>query len=118
MKKINKTIGISLGLIVVCIIIFSFEINIITVHEETNSSMGETFTRIRFFLKETGRLPANLRELPLREGFVNSIVDGWGRELIYTIESDGSVSLKSYGQDGKIGGTGDNADIVRSVSPG
>jgi len=44
----------------------------------------------------------DLKEVPL---------DPWNNPYIYTLESDGSFSIVSYGADGTPGGDGINADI-------
>ena len=44
----------------------------------------------------------------------NDINDGWNRPLTYQINEDGVITLTSLGKDGKIGGTGENADISKS----
>ena len=43
-------------------------------------------------------------------------MDGWGRDLIYSISEDGTVSLKSFGADNAPGGIGDDAAIIRQFS--
>jgi general secretion pathway protein G len=44
-----------------------------------------------------------------------SLNDPWGHPLVYTIASDGSVSVTSLGADNKPGGSGVDADISQSV---
>lgn len=80
--------------------------------ELTHTAIGETIFRINLYYKNKGELPVSLKELPRRNGYANSITDAWGNELIYTIESNNSIVLKSYGADGKEGGEGVSADIV------
>ncbi|WP_233501922.1 type II secretion system protein GspG [Acaryochloris thomasi] len=78
----------------------------------TPTAVGETHYRIYLFAKSNHRLPKSLSELPPRQGYVNSTVDLWGRELIYKTDDAGIITLGSYGQDGIIGGAGDDADIL------
>jgi hypothetical protein len=65
------------------------------------------------FLMANNSLPPDLSVLPKREGFANQTTDGWGRPLIYSTNTDETVSLTSLGRDGVPGGMGDDADIVR-----
>ena len=79
----------------------------------TNSSMVETQVRMQMYMKEHGETPPNLAALPTRKGYVNSTTDGWGRELQYTVDQEGVITLTSLGADGKPGGGGLNKDIVQ-----
>ncbi len=76
--------------------------------------MGETFSRIRIYVDKNGILPKKLNQLPEREGYINRLTDGWDRELLYKLEGDKKFHLHSLGKDGKVGGSGDNRDLVRS----
>ena len=78
----------------------------------TETSMTETIVRIEMYMKEHGEPPPNLAVLPTRKGYANSTTDGWGRELQYTVDKNGVISLTSLGADGKPGGDGLNKDIV------
>jgi hypothetical protein len=40
------------------------------------------------------------------------IKDSWGHLIRYGVDSNGMVTLSSYGKDNKPGGTGDDADMV------
>jgi general secretion pathway protein G len=86
----------------------------ITAVDSTTSAMGETFVRIDLYAKAHGTIPASLDVLPNRDGYTNRTTDGWGRPLIYSIGNDGLLTLTSYGKDGKPGGEGADADIVKS----
>jgi general secretion pathway protein G len=44
-----------------------------------------------------------------------SLSDPWGHPLVYTVDSDGSVTVASLGADDKPGGTGVDADISQVV---
>ena len=79
---------------------------------KTPLAISETRYRIYLFAKLNGELPKRLVELPERSGYANTTVDFWGRELIYKIDKTGTMTLGSYGRDGKIGGTGEDADIL------
>ncbi|MCE9616022.1 MAG: type II secretion system protein GspG [Lentisphaerae bacterium] len=45
---------------------------------------------------------------------MNQTSDGWKRPLRYTIDTNGILSLSSFGRDGIPGGSGDNADMHKS----
>ena len=82
--------------------------------EATDTAISETFVRIDLYAKQHGTVPPSLNVLPEREGYANSITDGWGKPLLYEVSDDGRLTLTSYGKDGKPGGTGEDADISRS----
>jgi hypothetical protein len=80
----------------------------------TFTSMDETLVRIDMYMKEHhGEPPPNLAVLPVRQGYMNRTTDGWGYELQYSVDAAGVITLASHGADGKPGGDGLNADIVR-----
>lgn len=68
------------------------------------------------FARSQGHIPRDIRGLPTIK-FDNEIVDGWGRTIRYSIDSDGSVVLVSLGRDGIKGGINADADIVRKFFP-
>lgn len=49
------------------------------------------------------------------EGYDNDIRDGWNRELVFEVSTSGVVTFRSLGRDGAAGGSGEDADIVRSI---
>ena len=77
-------------------------------------------TRIEYKILEFGwsqhRLPRDLAELPVRNGFMDKLIDGWERSIQYLSNDNGVVVLKSFGADGLPGGTGNDSDIERSFS--
>ncbi len=77
----------------------------------TRTAIGETHYRIYLFAEKNGKLPQQLSDLPVREGYLNRTTDEWGRPLIYEIDDAGIITLGSFGRDGKSGGSGDDADI-------
>ena len=81
--------------------------------DKTVSAIGETHYRIYLYIKEHRTVPSDLSVLPKREGYVNQTTDGWGRELEYSVDKDGVITLRSLGADGQSGGDGLNRDIVR-----
>ena len=45
----------------------------------TPTAMTETYVRIKIYYEKHHELPKNLDMLPVREGYVNSIIDSWDR---------------------------------------
>ena len=86
----------------------------ISPQEMTHSTMTEIFYRAHLYAKEHKKIPYSFDVLPKRSGSENEIIDGWDRELILKITDDKVMTLTSYGEDGKPGGSGDNSDISRS----
>ena len=48
------------------------------------------------------------------EGYDSSIQEGWKRDIIFEASASGVVSFRSLGRDAVTGGSGEDADIVRS----
>jgi hypothetical protein len=86
--------------------------NVIPPDAMTETAIGETHYRIYLYMKEHRNVPPNLAALPKRQGYANSTVDGWGRELAYSVDTKGVITLSSFGADGKPGGDGLNRDFV------
>jgi hypothetical protein len=111
-----KKFGILLIIICALIIIFLYLGKVtgtISPAEETHAFMRKTAFRIELYRKDNGKLPDNLAQLPRKEGSLNSIVDGWGKQFEYKVKDANTVVLQSYGEDGKAGGVHSAADIVK-----
>lgn len=78
----------------------------------TVSAMGETSYRIKMYVDLHGSLPSDFSILPVRSGYMNKTTDYWGRTLTYA-PTESRFTLTSLGRDGRDGGNGDDADIVR-----
>jgi len=78
----------------------------------TLTRMSVIKNRILLYARQNHSLPPSLFVLPILEDKDNKIEDGWGRPLGYAVDDDGVVVLSSLGSDGKMGGTGDAADII------
>src|SRR5262245_56946734 len=78
----------------------------------TATAIGETQVRIHMYMLAHRDYPADLSVLPRREGYANSVTDGWRKQLIYAVDPKGIISLTSLGRDGKPGGGGDDADVT------
>lgn len=76
---------------------------------KTISTISHCALRSELYFRENHKLPPSLAVLPTREGYSNSIEDGYGRQLIYEVREDRIVFI-SYGKDGKPGGIDKNAD--------
>ena len=98
------------GLSVVAI--FLVFVGVIPKRAITRSAITETSVRIQIYYQRNKRLPADLSVLPIRENYSNRTTDAWDRPLRYTIDSDNSFTLSSFGKDGVAGGTGDNTDLT------
>jgi hypothetical protein len=80
----------------------------------TMTRMALTEIRIKTYWKANGRLPESLSQLPIREGYDNSTMDGWARPIKYDVSGATTVTLSSLGADGRPGGAGENKDIIVS----
>jgi len=78
-------------------------VNTIPPENETLSAMNETIVRIHIYMKDKHMPPPNLATLPIRKDRMNSTRDGWGRELQYSIDDNGVITLMSYGPGGEHG---------------
>ena len=97
-----------------CLGLASCCMRVITPVEITHTAIGETFVRMHMYLTEHHQFPGALDDLPKREGYANRTTDGWQRPLIYTIEQDNFITLRSLGKDGRPGGSGEGADIQKT----
>lgn len=88
-------------------------VTVIPADAMTDTRITVTRVRIEMYAKEHGGLPASLDPLPARQGYDNETTDGWGRPINYSRGKD-TFSLSSLGKDGLEGGSGDDADIVKT----
>ena len=71
--------------------------------------------RILEYAHAHNQLPVNLAALPplpLKPGTDRHLEDGWGRTILYEVDTAGLVTLKSLGRDGAPGGEGHDADVI------
>lgn len=80
----------------------------------TETRMFVTKRRILQYAHTHDQLPPDLAALPPMTGYDTSVTDGWSRTLSYQTNTTGTVTLESLGRDGIIGGSGADADIIRS----
>ncbi len=79
--------------------------------DSTLESIVATLVRIQIYAKAHGCLPQSLDQLPKRADRSSPIKDSWGRPLLYSVGSNGVLSLRSLGRDGFSGGEDDDRDI-------
>ena len=87
-------------------------VDVIPPHSLTHLSMHMCKRRIQRYAASNNALPSSLSQTKEIAGHDNSIKDAWGREIIYTADANGLVTLASLGKDNKPGGTGDNTDMI------
>ncbi len=93
--------------------IAAFCVTTIPPRDMTHTAITETTVRIHMYMAQQRDYPKDLSVLPKRDGYANRITDSWGRPLIYTIDEEGVISLKSLGRDCRAGGDGLDQDVVR-----
>ena len=79
----------------------------------TRAALQGAMVRIHMYMLEHREYPPDLTVLPEREGHDNRLTDGWGRPLLFSVDEEGIITVSSLGRDGKPGGDGPDADIVR-----
>jgi hypothetical protein len=67
---------------------------------------------INDFVADNGRAPSNMVEIARYRHPDKGWNDGWGRPLLYQVNTSGIASLTSLGKDGRPGGSGQDADLV------
>ena len=79
----------------------------------TSAVMHTLKRRILRYARVHDRLPAELKDVPWMPFNLGGIrlVDGWGNPIVYLVDPKScTVTLISYGRDGKPGGQGENHD--------
>ncbi len=81
----------------------------------TGVNMKNTALCINRYVSAQGAYPEQLRDMiPLSDQDESMLLDGWGRELGYRRNADGTITLYSYGRDGVLGGQGKDSDMFRT----
>ena len=106
--------ALALALVAACVWWFVRYWDVIPPDAMTGTAMIETFARINLYAESNGSIPLSLDVLPTRKGYMNRTTDGWGRPLMYSVATDGVITLTSFGADAKPGGIGPDADISQS----
>ncbi len=79
-----------------------FSMDRISPFDKTVSTMLELRHRILLYANTHNELPSDLNSLPYREGYTNTVIDGWGHPIIYHCDKQqGIVTLTSFGKAGK-----------------
>jgi len=95
--------------LLVAIAIFLGDLCAVPPASTTVSAITECAVRSQLFYEGHGTLPSSLVSLPKRNGYANSIVDGYARQLVFEVRADRLVFI-SYGKDGVPGGVEENSD--------
>lgn len=111
---ISIVIVLSVLALATCIIAILDDFIRIPPHELTTTRMFFIQRRIFDYIREHGATPQNLEQLSKIDGYDNSTEDGWRRPILYSVDSNSVVTLKSFGADGRPGGDGKSKDIVQS----
>lgn len=80
----------------------------------TVTNMWVLKRRVLRFAHAHNELPESLTVLPVMDSYNNIVKDGWRRDIIFEVSTSGIVTFRSFGRDGVTGGSGEDADIVRS----
>lgn len=111
--RMNRRIlvtGLIAGIVAVTFVLFS-AVTVISPEDMTRTRLMVLEYRIRQYMKHNKPETAiDLHSLPISPGRDHSVVDGWRRLFLCTVEGP-VVTLTSYGKDGVPGGLGKNADI-------
>ena len=112
MSSPHKRTWISAGIAFVAVLCLAvFLADVIPPRNLTRTRIGTLKRKILLFVSEFHRLPAGLAELPRPVDYNNKTTDGWGNQIYHSYDTNGIVTLRSFGSDGRPGGTGDAADI-------
>ena len=113
MKRLLIVCLIVVGALLAFSVIWSWHgFAVMSARDLTCTRMFVTKARILEYARTNGKLPPSLSVLPPRPGKDDSIADAWGREIMYEADSSGTVTLKSLGRDGIMGGSGEDVDII------
>lgn len=103
---------IAVAITVGCVVLLLHFVHIAPPASQTDSAINMCKRRIQRYAIEHNALPSALSETKGIEGYKNSIKDAWGHPIIYSVDTNGIVTLASLGKDNKPGGMGDDADMV------
>jgi hypothetical protein len=85
---------------------------ITTPEGRTRLFIQQLFVRINFYTETNKEVPPSLAALP--PAGMNMTNDAWGRPIQYRINTNSTITLLSFGRDGKPGGQGEDADIAQT----
>ena len=107
---VASLIILTIGIVVFSLLLIFSAITVISPIDLTRTRLFVLELRICNYVKQNGRMPRTLHDLPDVKGKDNSIQDGWGREITFEIQGN-KIKLISYGRYGSKGGDGKNSDI-------
>ena len=109
--KITHRVWIVVAIVAGCVILM-LSVGVVPPASRTDTAIHMCKRRIQRYALKHNALPSALSETKEIEGYDNSIKDAWGRPLIYSVDTNGLVTLGSLGKDNKPGGTGNDSDMV------
>jgi len=112
MTRNKKTALIGLLTAVVLIAVLNSFVDRIPPRSLTYNSMHMAKRRILRYVAKHNELPNKLTQTEEIPGYHNSFKDGWGRDIDYTVLSNGIVTLTSLGKDKRVGGSNESADMI------
>lgn len=74
--------------------------------------------QIEEYEKKNGHLPDTIEGFRRFNKNRDITKDEWGNQIIYTVDSEGFITLTSLGRDGKPGGKGKNSDTILHFKTG
>lgn len=110
-KKIIVISGCTGVLIVILFIVIFYAVRI-PVRIVTQGRIVTIKGLIERYQKNYGQLPKTLDVFRDFNKNCDITKDEWGNQLIYTVDSNNFITLKSNGRDNKPGGKGRNSDII------
>ena len=102
-----------LVLLLLIVVIFLFVENVPPESHTKTVMIAIMYQRIPAYIAVHHQLPNSLADLPIIPQHGEDVKDGWGRDIRFAKDSDGVMTLISFGSDGMPGGNGRDADIVR-----
>lgn len=112
MGRVRTPFKIALAATILVAIAAFFFVETIPPRSLTELRMEVTKRRIIQYALQYNRLPGNLSELPLMPDNDSKTTDAWGRPLDYSFDASGVVTLRSLGADKRVGGDGENRDMI------
>jgi hypothetical protein len=110
---IMKSLQVVLGFVVLMGILAVFLVEPIPPRALTRTRLDRLEYTIHLFVNDRHRLPTNLSELPERKGYDNSLLDAWGKPILYSYDSNGMVTLDSLESEKHPDGNGNHERIER-----
>ena len=110
--KIRPSIWVVLIATLALVALAMLFVDVIPPHSMTNNAMLLCKRRILRYTVEHNTLPSSLSQTAEIPNFDNRVKDGWGHDIIFSIATNGEVTLTSLGKDNRIGGANGDADMT------